>query len=713
MLMNRIVLAIGLALSLAVPVVHAQDGPESAETLLEDFIHYIIIDRPDLARLKGDALAARGLSNQEFVGLVEASSGLDRFRDAIAKAQYNTDLKDTADTLDDMYTTGRLERARDPAEIARNIPLLTGNQTARRNARERLVRAGEYAMPQLLNALLQRDDAFLRAQVHRLMIDMSRQAIVPLATALPHLEPADQELVIDVLGNMQYRTPLPVLTDVRDSTDSPRVREACQQAIDRIGRGNLPDDAALLYLSLGEGYYAERADLTSFPDEDVQLYWRYEAQLGLLAEAVLTDVFHEAMAMRAAERSLTLASENPFALSLWLAANLKREIESPAGYDNPTYAADRRDAMYYAIAAGAGPSQRVLARALDTRNTQLARDAIAAIERTAGEGVLWSAQDGRTALLDALAYPNRRVQYEAALALGKASPTAPFEGSVRVVPLLASAIRDASDRFAVVIAADRETYQSYRGLLESMGYQVVPFARSLAEAAPAIAELPGVDLVVVEGFAGQVQEVISSARASSALAAAPLLGLTAPRDYAEIDRQYSRDPSVMVRSTGMGGQTLQTAISTLVDDASGGPITEAEATEYTDRAIAVLRDLAVSGNRVLNAADATLPLIGELLDRQGEVRLRLADILSHIDEKRAQVALMDVALRENGAEMVRYLEKTSDSAKRFGNLLNPTQLEQLADIAMTGNDAEATAAAALMGALNLPNEDLVPLILGN
>jgi len=51
--------------------------------------------------------------------------------------------------------------------------------------------------------------------------------------------------------------------------------------------------------------------------------------------------------------------------------------------------------------------------------------------------------------------------------------------------------------------------------------------------------------------------------------------------------------------------------------------------------------------------------------------------------------------------------------RRFGNKLEPRQVNSLVRLASAAEtDAQATAAAALMGALSLPNKDLIPLILG-
>ncbi len=55
----------------------------------------------------------------------------------------------------------------------------------------------------------------------------------------------------------------------------------------------------------------------------------------------------------------------------------------------------------------------------------------------------------------------------------------------------------------------------------------------------------------------------------------------------------------------------------------------------------------------------------------------------------------------------------ADSAKRFGNQLEARQVDRVVELAMKAEAAEAAAAAALVGALNLPNDNLIPLILGS
>src|SRR5690606_15686046 len=243
------------------------------------------------------------------------------------------------------------------------------------------------------------------------------------------------------------------LAELDHRTDDQGVRDAAREALGRIRGGQGAVDAADAYRRLAEDYYDEQASVTSFQGEAHQLLWEYQPQTGLIMRPIDTVVYHEAMAMRLCERSLMLR-ENPnrAAVSLWVAANLRREIEQPDGYDNPAYPADRPDAMYFAVLTGPDIAQSVLARALREARPEpmLARRAIEALRQTAGGNTLWTGADGRPQpLLSALGYPTRRIQYEAAMAIAAAQPQHDFQGAQRVAPILAGAVYGAGERFAL------------------------------------------------------------------------------------------------------------------------------------------------------------------------------------------------------------------------------------------------------------------------
>ncbi len=711
-------LALGL---IALPVVPGltgmalaqQDTAEKTEReLIDDINHFVRVGPYEAAAGAMAELLDRGIPNTDLVEIIERSGELDRFLETLSRAMRIGMLEELAARLDQGYKAGKLERVRSPDEVARNIRLLDeGGLRARQIARQRLLAAGEYAMPQLMETYLANANPNLKAQVQQVMVGMGRQAIMPLVAALPGLDPARQEALVEVLGQIPYRTSLPYITRLNRDTDVERVRETTAWAIDQLG-GRPGMDVAGLFYSLAEAYYDERSELTSFPDEKNQLLWDYEPAIGLIPTPVLSEVFHEAMAMRTAETSLRNDPSSPDAVALWIAANYSRELDSPEGYANPAYPPERREAEYFAVAAGPSVAQIALARALDDRDTPLSRRVIAAIEMTAGGQSLWGGTGSRRPLLEAVRYQNRRVQYEAALALGKAQPLSPFEGSERVTPLLASAVRDASARYAIVLTGDdREEYERHRSTLEGEGYEVLPPAASgMGELRGAIAEAPGIDLIVTSLSGEGTRALIDEARNDPKLGVTPVMAMVSPDELEYFSRLYRRDQSVLVRRVGIDATMFRNATEGLILAASGGPITQDEAADYADRALAVLRDLAVSQNAVLDVNDAAAPLIAELAQTQGVVMLDIGEVLAHVPQQRAQSALMNRALDLGGGERLAMLKLVADSGKRYGKMLDERQVRRLVELARSSDYTLATQAAAAMGAMNLPNDQLLPLM---
>lgn len=692
----------------------ASSSQPTPTQLLEDFLHYVLIDRPDVAAATGESLLALDLDPAEFVKVVEQSrGGLDRFNRAVIRAQSRRELEPIASAILKTYENGKLAVARDPESIAKNIRDLTGVRRQAVFAEARLKEAGEYALPQLLEALLQRQDVRLSAEVRRILVAMGRHSVVPLMTALPDLEPGAQELIAGILGDIPYPHSLPVLYDVRSTTQTESVRTACEQAIRKIvGVLNDSTPVADRYVEVAQAYYAESPSLTLFPNEPNQPWWRHDPRIGLTFEALDTSVFHEAMAMRFSERALTLDGTNQRALSAWLASNFSREIDGPAGYDNPAYPASRREAMYYAVASGPAASQRVLARAIDDIDTPLARRAIEAVDKTAGGSGLWSGLEGRRPLLEALRYSNRRVQYDAAIALANAQPTEPFDGSDRVVPILASAIRDLGTKYAAVIASTEERGASLSSVLQARGYTVLPAASSLNAIEQPIADAPAVDLIVSDLPAASTQELIEESRGRNKLRATPILALVSAQGFDELTPRYARDNTVRIAKAGLTPDEIVASTDDLLDRAIGGLIAGEEAEAYRSAALAALRDLGVSGNAVLNVTDAGGPLISALATAQGPMRIVIADVLAYVPTQSAQRAIFESAMQADGSARVELLARAAESAKRQGNQLTDRHIASLLGLVRTGQNEEATAAAALMGSLNLPNANVVPLILG-
>ena len=710
---------LGLALSVAIlgglppQPAAAQNAQPSANQLLDDFRHYVITRQDELAEATARALLARGLSPEEFVGLVQDSRfGEEGFENALRRGLFIPSVEDAAAQLEQLYQQGRRDKARNPDEIARTIALLGSTQRGRILATQRLRAAREYATPQLLQVLVARRDPALEAEAERVLIALGADAVAPLSAALLNVDPVTQSRLALILGMTRHPAALAPLYELAATTDTADVKAAAVRAVERIS-GEYRDTLAPseLYLLLADDYFDESPSLTRFPGEPHQLLWNYDPALGLYPTPIRTEVFHEARAMQLAEKALSLDAQNKGAVALWVAANIRREIDTPEGYENPEYGPSRRGALYYAVAAGSATTQEVLARALRDQDTPVARRAIEALRISAGGAGIWSGVSRSRPLLAALAYPDRRVQYEAALAIGEANPVEPFDGAKRVTPLLASAIRDAGNRFALVIARDPETQQAWASRLAGEGFDVLAPSPTLASAAAVVAEAPGIDMIVAQGTRADVDAAIEEARADPRLRAAPILGVMPVAAWNETRFRFANDPLTDTRRAGLNDAQFTQAVHTLAQKASGPPITVEDARRYARESLGVLRDLAISGSASLSVSDATTPLIAALASTEGDVRLRVADVLARIGQRRAQVALVEAALDASGEEQVALMEGVTRSAKTFGNMLESRHIRRVVELAGATDTRLATVAAALMGALNLDAGEIRELIL--
>ncbi len=693
------------------------------EQLIKDFIHYTRIDRADLAGRYGAAILAmiekpygtaaegKGVTAEAFVSRVDATGELQRFEEATNRGQRSATLADVSAKLARAYDAGKLGIARNVDQIQQAIAQLTGTQRQRLVARERLVAAGEYATPLLVQVVERGGDLSKLAEVKQVLIDLGRQSVAPLATALPKLPPAAQETVLSVLSQIPSAVAVPAIAELSVSGKTDSVKTAAGKALAALTRGDGDMALTARYTALADSYAKRQDALIAFPRDNMQPVWSYTPQTGLVATPVLTEVYYQTMSMKTAEAALRVDGNNAAALTTWLASNLQREIDTPKDYKHPMYGEGKREAMYYAVAAGPAAAQRVLAKALDANNTPLARKAIAAIEKTGGTANLTAEVDGRRPLLAALAYPSRRVQAEAALVLAMSQPNKSFDGADRVVPVLGSLIRDAGTRYAVVLADSKERGNSIAGGLKASGYTVLPVGRTLGDLEGAINDTAGIDLFVIALPATATTEAIKAIKNSSRLMATPVLAGLSPQGKVDFGGTFDGDP--LVRLTGDTFVPEQTAEAVKqLTGATGGELTADEVTAYQMKALAVLRDVAISGSTVLNVADAASPLTATLGKAKGDLKMAIAETLSKIADKRAQVALMDAAMNAKDAEQITLLGKVADSAKKFGNMLEDRQVKGLIDLSGKGSDEQATAVAALIGSLNLEAGSVTGVIVG-
>ena len=686
-------------------------GQSDPAELFDDFIHYTLIAKPDLAAAKAEELLSSGLSDAELAQLLDDDRTLvERFNRATLWGQRVPELQDLATELDRRVEKGRLDMARNADRIQEAIEMLKGNQRAKMLARQRLIAAGEYAVPKLLKVITDRQDERLKIAVGDVLVKIGRQAVTPLCEALPHIDQASRRFVCDRLADLGYPHAAPYLLELAtDEATVTATREAADRAFRRIGGGG--GDLSVLYTELGKQYFNEYESLIAFPGEATNNIWSYDTFTGLVPTAVPTEIFSEVMAMRVAGKSLRLDDTNSTALSLFVASNLRRENQLPPGAADPIYGENRYSPAFYATVYGTAICLDVLGMAIDSMDTPLVRDAIAALTQTTGGANLFDAASGRRPLLESLHYPDRRVHYEAALTLGRALPDQSFPGDASVVPALASAVRTSGASYAAVIAGDEEDRRVGASRLENMGFTIVGTGSTLRGLQVELTQAVGVDLVVVVVSSPQnAIRSVADLRAFAKTSASPALLICSAVDAATLRPQFRDDVRNAIFIAREADDAFAAAVDQLMRRASGGRMTDAEAEAYAIEALATLRDIAISGNSVYDVADAETSLLEAIDSRSGGTRLLVAEILALIESDRAQRKLFDAALAAQGNEQIELFASVAGSVKRFGDRTEKRHIDALLQVVANSSGATAEAAAQVHGALNLPSDTAVNLI---
>ena len=132
----RLLRAAGIGMTLGLSgLTHAQDEEPDLKSQLRDFIFYVNVHQADAAAGTATEILGQGLSPRELLELVEESDIQDELDEALAKALRRAEIEPIAAKIVTMLSDGRLQRARDPNEIERNIKGLTGDLRERLYAR--------------------------------------------------------------------------------------------------------------------------------------------------------------------------------------------------------------------------------------------------------------------------------------------------------------------------------------------------------------------------------------------------------------------------------------------------------------------------------------------------------------------------------------------------------------------------------------------------
>ena len=532
---------------------------------------------------------------------------------------------------------------------------------------------------------------------------LGREAVLPLATALPHVDDRYQVIIINALADIGYPHAAAALVRVsRDEEATDVVGSAARRAIERLGWDD-PESINLagLHVQMAEDYLREMEHLRARPTlvdgqsgetEDMQNVWAWDHHGGLVSQYVPTDLYWPVMAIREANEARLLSPRDSTALATFVAGNLR--LENRLGERDVVLPVPdlERSPSFHATVNGPAVARDVLLMAIDQDDAAMARDALRALSLTGGASSLIGGS-GREAITEALAYPDQRVRYDAALVVARAMPSKAFPGSARVIPLLGSAVYGGAGRQAIVIGGSPQARLAAASRLESLGYDVSAEGDNW-DAVVASRAADAMDIAYVMGDTNSGLTIVEALVKTDTPAI-----LVVPDDELTHARTMTAGlPGVGVLRASASDDAFTHSVTSL---GLASPMDDSDRRFYTAEAVAALRDLAIARPAGLDVNEAKAQLERTVESTSGPAQLQVAEVLALINDGAAQQSLIDAAFASTDEwQQVSLLDLAAASVRRFGDRVSSRQVADLRKFITAARGDTADAAARLYGAMN-------------
>ncbi|MFW6146086.1 MAG: HEAT repeat domain-containing protein [Planctomycetota bacterium] len=714
--------ALAMVLTLVVfgsAVAMAQQTASSEASVAQawrDFLHFIRVARPDVALAYGQELLTDEADARQLYTLSVETPGAYQ---TLTRGEAMDPLVDTIAALREKIETGYRLISRDPERISEAIDLLGGNIRQFGIGADRLKASGEYAVSMMVERLSDPSvTPLMRDRITRVLGDLGREAVRPLTAALSSPAPGVREAVCVALGQIGYAHAAPHLRErIADADELDRVKTAAKRALVAVTGNRQADEVPVAdyYFDLARTYYRGAESILPDPRFRTANVW-YWSDLGVTYVEVPRAIFLDVYAMRLAREALLADKAYAPAVTLWLQANLRKEAHLPAGATDPTKGDTQLPAAAYAKAAGATYMQDVLAAALSASETPVVTGAIQALRRTAGASNLASAPVGVTPLVAALTYPDRRVRLMAAETLANAMPDESFQGSDLVISGLIEALHQTGRKTALLIVPEANDLNRFKDWIRDGGYEVID-AADVGGALAKVEATAGVDMVVIDSRVASpgLGEAMAMIRKTPQLAVQPAVMLVAGADLIRARRIDERDDlAVLAEIDGLEAEGLLSAMASAEVAAIGDePIDEAEARRWVLRAASAVRLLGLSETKVFDLNRTREVLAANLDDESDEVKIACVRALAVLPSGPAQQAIAELAASD-AAEPVRIAayEAAAESVRILGRQLTDRQCRAVVEVVQSTQSAPIRdAASELLGALNLPSQQIKELIL--
>lgn len=451
-------------------------------------------------------------------------------------------------------------------------------------------KAGPSAVPALISTLLATTG---RPKEHTLILSalekLDHNTTLPLVAALDINEPAIRAELIDVFRKRSEFAAVPFLWYYSVAPDQiPLVRSRAQQAIAALVGipGETLPQAKTALTQEAEKYYRHMVDLGGAAGPVT--FWKWDGKQ-LVSQTLTFSQAEELYGLHFAGQALKLDPSYEPAQIVFLSLALDKAIER-VGITEPLHKAPEIKDLLSSV----NPDLliAVLRKALQEHRVPVILGATRALGELAETKAVQAEAAGTPVLVQALHYPDRRVQIAAADAILRMPRPVPVATHRVTEVLRRNASIEANPKVLIVdINTDRANLVAQG--IQKAGYQVV-ISNTGKAALQRLAAAADLDAILVDASVvdPQLTYLLPQLRADIDVGRMPIIITAQPQQVGELERRYGTTPGLLVTAQTTNADTLKKVLDQQIKAQEGKTLSEAERKDYAALAMLWLSRIA-------------------------------------------------------------------------------------------------------------------------
>ncbi len=582
--------------------------------------------------------------------------------------------------------TGFIEaRLSDPDRIRFFVGQLNKRPEERAYAITQLRASGARSVPAMLDILRDPAQQPLHGPVYTALLKMDSDIGPPLLAALDSKSEFLRSTIVDVFAHRADSRIIPDLYHLSAANSSSQaLKDKAKSWLNKfLGSAKETLDPRAALVAEAEKYHKHQVDLSG----QKLGVWTWNDQSGLAGQPADASRVEEQRGINYARKALDLDPSYRSAQVTLLSIALDKLYER----GGPSVSVAKAAPELQALLAGSPADllEEVLAKALKNGRTNTVLGAVKALGAHGDPKLLRMSEKGAPPLLQALRYPDRRVQLAAAESvLAVPNTHESYPGSSRVVDVLKTAVTGSGAAKALVGLGNRDESSRIAGLLRPIGFEA-HVAASGSELLEQAASEGNVALVITDaalpnpGFG----YFLAQYKNNAGTAGIPLL-IVAEKEQARLAQEATRHlPNVrIISSAPASGDLLKAEVGALVSDRTKPAVSDAERLAQAKTAVESLARIANGELKGYDLRSADSALIKAAND--DALTATAASVLSYRPSREAQNALASLVLSESKSPALRVTATAALRAhlQRFGNQLTPEQTQGLFKLALSATD---------------------------